>query len=121
MTRYTRRLATVAPLLAGVAACSPDHVAATPEPPSRELVAEQRAAAQRLLANPPKVAAPVYYIDGRPYAPGKDDNGDEFAVIDPRRIASVRVIEGAEAEERAGRPVPNGLIWITTKDGGAKH
>lgn len=53
------------------------------------------------------------YIDGQRYVSG--NGSGEFNVIDPNRIASVRLLTGAEAEAVADVDGRNGVIWITTK------
>ncbi|HEX6747681.1 MAG TPA: hypothetical protein VF092_10360 [Longimicrobium sp.] len=53
------------------------------------------------------------YIDGQRYVSGNGSGG--FNVIDPDRIASVRLLTGSEAEAVADVAGRNGVIWITTK------
>ena len=77
----------------------------------------QAAAVQAILAGEKQPGpAPVVFIDGKRYT---GSGAGEFAIIDPRRIATIQALTGAEAEARAGAAGQHGVIWITTQPAAA--
>jgi len=73
----------------------------------------QAVAVQAILAGQKQPGpAPVVFIDGQRYT---GSGRGEFAIIDPRRIATIQALTGADAEARAGAAGGHGVIWITTK------
>ena len=88
---------------------SPDQVGPRAAAPDVE-----HAKAARLLSSRTIPAEPVpVYIDGRRYVGA--NSSAAFNIIDPDRIASVRLVTGPEAEALADVDGRHGVIWITTK------
>ena len=75
--------------------------------------ADAHAAAERLLRTNGIAAhlIPVF-VDGRRVA--RQDPSAEFNIVDPRRIASIQMLTGAAAEDKAGSEGRQGVIWVTT-------
>lgn len=72
---------------------------------------------------------PLYVIDGVPItranvttnsATGDRDMGDALSTINPRDIETISVLKGAAATALYGSRASNGVIIITTKNGGAQ-
>ena len=91
---------------------APDQVGPTAGP----ALDAQHVEAARLLRSPvaPRRPTPVF-IDGQRFV-RRDGGEGEFNLIDPDRIASIRLLTGTEAEARAGAEGRGGVIWITTKE-----
>lgn len=99
---------------------SADQVSPRNPPVAWSAASERQAAAvQAILAGQKQPGpAPVVFIDGERYT---GSGGGEFAIIDPRRIATIQALTGAEAEARAGAAGQHGVIWITTKPAAASR
>ena len=114
MNRYRSVLATA--VACTTLGCRlPDQAAPTGEPPQDA----QHAEAARLLRSYRGVRQPIpVYIDGERVV--RQDDASKFNIIDPDRIATIRLLTGAEAESRAGEAGRRGVIWITTKEAAAR-
>lgn len=91
-----------------------DQVSPRNPPVAWSAASERQAAAVQAILTGQKQPgpAPVVFIDGQRYT---GSGGGEFAIIDPRRIATIQALTGAEAEARAGAAGQHGVIWITTQ------
>jgi hypothetical protein len=107
--------AAVAMVSVSIGCRSPDQVGPAGKPP----LDAQHAEAARLLRSYHGVRQPIpVYIDGQRVV--RQDDASKFNIIDPDRIATIRLLTGAEAESHAGEAGRRGVIWITTKEAAAR-